>query len=377
MAYQTYEEVSYLDTAAQRQLLQQGDAVERVWAAWALGIALGAQSTPELISGLHESPASGTRRNLLVILAGFGEREVLHAFAQVDPDEYVRATACQYLIRIDPNAGLTIDPFIRDRLLSDPSAIVRQAILAERAMSLPVFQFEDLARLANDNDVEVRRLATERLLATQPVERLFPGILEDRIPHEPNADLRRQLLVQCLKAEGSRRLLALSRTVPAHLTSEILNFLVKSEVRVEWEALAPLSVAQDPTWDILLIRLMHATDTPRALPWLLHGMVRATHWPQPRNRPEAKVANAVHTFAYSAEESLFAALPQLQEIHGKRLELQDVQAATAYLQHEIEQLEGSRWDEWDTDDEADMDLAWYEQAVNKRRQLIELLERAG
>ncbi|HSD82521.1 MAG TPA: HEAT repeat domain-containing protein, partial [Anaerolineae bacterium] len=261
MSYQAYEEVSYLNADAQRQLLREGDDVERVWAAWALGVALGAQSAPELLSSLHESPASGTRRVLLVILAGFGEREILRAFARSDPDEYVRATACQYLIRIDPNADQAIDPLIQDRLLDDPSAIVRQAILAEYPMALPIFQVVDLLRLAEDNDLEVRRLATERLLVTQPLKQLFPGLLEDRIPHEANAELRRQLLVQCLKAGGDKRLLALGQVVPLELTLEILNVLIEDEVQIEWEYLAPLCQVHDPRRDILLTSVMRATDT--------------------------------------------------------------------------------------------------------------------
>jgi len=100
MLYRIYTDVARLDSTTQRHLLQHGDAVERVWAAWALGTALGAQSVPDLLSSLQDSPAPGTRRHLLIVLAGLGERHVLRIFAHDDPDDYVRATACQYLLRI-------------------------------------------------------------------------------------------------------------------------------------------------------------------------------------------------------------------------------------------------------------------------------------
>ncbi len=373
MLHHAYEEVSHLDTDAQRQLLQKGDEVERVWAAWALGVAQGAQIVPELISSLHESPAPGTRRTLLVILAGFGDQEILRTLAQFDPDEYVRATACQYLIRIDPNADTVTDPLVRERLLDDPSAIVRQAILAERSSALPVFQFEDLARLANDSDVEVRQLATERLLATHSLDRLFPGILEDRIPHEPNAALRRQLLVQCLKAGGSRRLTTLGQVVPLEFTLEILNVLIDYEVQIEWEYLAPLCLVHDPRRDILLMSLMRPTDTLSALSWLLRGMARATYQHHPRNRSEANIVSAIYTFARFAEQSLLEVILQLQDIRAERFEPQDVQGAVVYLQQEIEQMEGSLQDEWE-EDEPDMDAAEYERALSERRRLLNALE---
>jgi hypothetical protein len=87
MPYRTYDQVSRLNTDTQRQLLQHGDAVERVWAAWALGVTLGTQSMPDLRISLQESQEPGTRRHLLVVLAGLGEQNVLRIFAQDDPDD--------------------------------------------------------------------------------------------------------------------------------------------------------------------------------------------------------------------------------------------------------------------------------------------------
>jgi hypothetical protein len=63
--HRSYEEIASLNADAQRQLLQHGDAAERVWAAWAMGVTLGRASTPELLISLRESPAAGTRRHLL------------------------------------------------------------------------------------------------------------------------------------------------------------------------------------------------------------------------------------------------------------------------------------------------------------------------
>src|SRR5678816_2974308 len=173
VAYRAYEEIAGLSPDMLRHLLHHGDAVERVWAAWAIGAALGAQSAADLLVSLRESPVAGTRRHLLVVLAGLGEQSVLRVFAQDDPDEYVRATACRYLIRIDGHANA----FIRERLLQDPSPNVRLTILDEAPAAYPSVQFDELSLLVRDTQLEVRQAATERLLATSPLMELFPGAL--------------------------------------------------------------------------------------------------------------------------------------------------------------------------------------------------------
>jgi len=243
MPYAAYEQVVHLDTDTQRQLLQHGDAVERVWAAWALCVTLGTQSTPDVLVSLHQSLTAGTRRHLLIVLAGLGERSVLRIFAQGDPDDFVRATACQYLIRIGHHTDSSTSQFLRERLLHDPSPIVRQAILGEAPGAFPAVQFEDLTTLARDPDLEVRQAATQRLLARMPLDRLFPGVLEDRIPHEDDATLRQQLLVLCLQGGGSARLLALSMSLAPARSLEILNLLVEAKEYFSWEQLSPLKVS--------------------------------------------------------------------------------------------------------------------------------------
>src|SRR5258707_474070 len=113
--YHTYNEVFILDTTAQMKLLHHGDAAERVWAALGIGLTLGASAIPHFRVSLQESPSPGTRRTLLVVLAGLGEQDVLHTFAQDDPDDYVRATACRYLIRTSPDVKNDTFQFVRER----------------------------------------------------------------------------------------------------------------------------------------------------------------------------------------------------------------------------------------------------------------------
>jgi HEAT repeat protein len=303
MPYCTYDQVSRLNTDTQRQLLQHGDALERVWAAWALGVTIGTQSMPDLLISLQESPEPGTRRHLLVVLAGLGEQSVLRILAQDDPDHIVRATACQYLIRISQPTDISIQKFVQERVLHDSSGIVRLGILSEAPLKSPAIRFDDLTELIHDPDPEVRQAVTKRLLATVELNQLFPGVLEEHIPYEDDSDLRQRLLMLCIEAGGAARLLALSTTLAPERTLEILRLLVEAKAQFNWEQLSPLSLSKNPHYDACLVQLLQPTNIIPALPWLLYGIARAATWPKPQDRPEEfKLAYAVRTHTWHAKK---------------------------------------------------------------------------
>ncbi len=102
--FERFEQVTALEPNAQESLLFRGDAVEQVWAAWALGLARGNAAAPLIRDGLGCADHPGTRRHLAVVLAGFGDRKVLDTLARLDPDEAVRATASSLLVRIGPGS---------------------------------------------------------------------------------------------------------------------------------------------------------------------------------------------------------------------------------------------------------------------------------
>lgn len=158
MGYSSFESVESLETETQISLLQDGDTVERVWAAWALGLKLKTEIMPELLRSLKKSPAPGTRRHLIVVLVGLGERSFLETLAVQDPDEYVRATVCRYLIRVAQPGDRKILQILVNRLLEDKSPVVRLTILQERK-GAPTLRRKHLQRLAEDPDPEVRYCA--------------------------------------------------------------------------------------------------------------------------------------------------------------------------------------------------------------------------
>jgi hypothetical protein len=158
--HENFESVLEVDANSQKELLRIGDEVERIWAAWALGLRFGKAVAPDLLSSLEKSPSPGTRRHLIVVLIGLGEKSSLEKFAVADPDPLVRATACRYLARIlQPEDGQIREMLIH-RLRSDTSPDVRLAILQEwnpRKFPLPP---DLMDRLTTDPEPEVRELAS-------------------------------------------------------------------------------------------------------------------------------------------------------------------------------------------------------------------------
>jgi HEAT repeat protein len=366
--YRTYEEIAKLNADAQCHLLQHGDAVERVWAAWARGLSLGRTITPELLGSLRDSPAAGTRRHLLVVLAGLGEHEVLRVFAQDDPDDLVRATACRYLIRISDSSDNSVDQFLQERLLDDESPIVREAILTEAPMGRPSVRFEDLAMLARDSNFDVRQAAIERLLQAKPFDQLFPGILAERITHEDNDVLRERLLSLCSRADGGALLDLCPSLAPAR-RDEILRLLINAKEHFKWEQLAPLTRAADPRLDQLLIHLLDPNGATSAAVWLLRGIARAATWPGHKNREEAAVALAVNSFAWHATQRLFVIQSDLMRVDRTSLDRLSIEAVVTLLREQIREIEQeSEDDEWDDEESR-------QQAIQERMALVDVLTR--
>ena len=159
MAHDSFESVARLDTAAQKALLQHGDSVERVWAAWALGLKFGSQIIPDLQMSLQTSPSSGTRRQFVVILTGLGDRFTVEDLARYDPDEFVRATACQYLFKTAQPGERRLASLLLERMSLDPSPLVRLAVLQNRRKGLPPLRTQHLRALEHDADPDVRGAA--------------------------------------------------------------------------------------------------------------------------------------------------------------------------------------------------------------------------
>lgn len=156
-----FEEVRALDERALRSLLATGDALERTWAVWALGLRA-ADGAATIAAHAPGEPSPGVRRALAVVLASHGESDLVVALARHDPDVYVRATALGLLFA--PAAAgrvpwsIVIDAFDHD------GAPVRAALLPRIDATAPAGLRARIAPALADPDADVRFEAFEALV---------------------------------------------------------------------------------------------------------------------------------------------------------------------------------------------------------------------
>lgn len=159
MTMREFREVIELDEAALRTLVTSGEPIERVWAAWALGL----RDAEDLGSIAKQEPSPGVRRHLIVVLLGAHELGAVSAMLTHDPDVRVRATACLQLAQmLRPEDDALVDLLVsRARLDEAPvrvafaTAITEQR--SERVQSL-------LVELLDDAETDVRLAAVDAWL---------------------------------------------------------------------------------------------------------------------------------------------------------------------------------------------------------------------
>jgi hypothetical protein len=278
----SYDAVARLDTPALRALLHAEAAHVRVWAAWALGLRLGAGARGELVAATRGEPDAGVRRHLLVVLAGERETDLLALLAREDPDGYVRAAACQLLGAVMPPGSPLVRAFALERLARDASSAVRLEAL--RLLG-PVRDVDAevgpvLAGL-DDADLEVRTAALDALVHSTAHVRLE---VRERLEREEDPGLRRRALEAWLDGAGAEAVLGALREAPVRRLQEVLELLVRvRRLRLPWEVLAPLAARGEPALDVWLVDLLAVEAAPEAArAWLLGLVARAAAEEPPR-----------------------------------------------------------------------------------------------
>jgi hypothetical protein len=314
-AQPSYEVVARLSPDEQRQLLHAGSAVERLGAAWALGLRAGATALPELRTAVAAAPVPGLRAHLAIVLAGLGERHLVETLALHDPDELVRATAGEHLLRTAPSSeDLTHQPAVA-QLLRDPSADVRVVVLRELLRlvgerRLSALSIDDLERLAHDPDQGCRWLALEAL-AELPADATLVRIFEWRLTVEPNPELCRWLAARIIAAGEARTILRLLWRDGSERDEDLLSALEDRGQRFTWDEIAALTELGQPALDAHLMALLTPEDS-LALTWLLTCAVRAEQWPPPRTRLEWDAYGQALTTGRAAEVRLDEMLSRLR-----------------------------------------------------------------
>ena len=165
------------------ELLETGDAQERVFAIWALGLR-SAGAVP-MADQLRVEPDAGVRRALAVVLAGQGEIDLLVAMCRHDPSVHVRASAVQMVIRF-AIAGRIPWSIVTGRLTDAPA--VRASVISQVDASSPQeLRAAALAGLHDEADL-VRREAFETCAKLARVGALATDVLRDALDQMTEGD---------------------------------------------------------------------------------------------------------------------------------------------------------------------------------------------
>src|SRR5262245_44270456 len=178
-----FENTQGLSSERLYELLETGDAQERVFAIWALGLRSAGAVT--MADQLRVEPDAGVRRALAVVLAGQGEVDLLVAMCRHDPSAHVRASAVPMVMRFAA-AGRIPWSIVVGRLADE--APVRASVIGQVDASSPQeLRAAAVAALHDEEDV-VRREAFETCAKLAQAGGLATDVLREALDHMTEGD---------------------------------------------------------------------------------------------------------------------------------------------------------------------------------------------
>ena len=256
MSFDTFEAVRALPEPSLRELLGTGESAERVWAAWALALRLGADADGVVRDAATCEPDGGIRRHFVVLLAGFGEAAAVAALASGDPDPFVRATAHQYVARLAvrfPELWALVKGG-----LADPAALVRTTLVLQLPAEAPAEVREACLRAVDDAELDVRRAVAEQLdllLREEPL----PAHLRARALSEPDREVRLLLLDAWRRHDGLPSLFA-AVAGRDDVALEALEVSIRADPLIPWSQVEPLAAGGGDVASKLLSLFAQRTD---------------------------------------------------------------------------------------------------------------------
>jgi len=188
--------VAALSLEEQRSLLEGGDSPERLWSAWAIALRLGQDALPLLLPMEESDVSEGLRRQLLVVLAGMGERRLLRTIADSEPSPSVQATASMLYLRTAPDPGSSETVSFALRQLRTAPTQVRRSILGEQELGQASIPTRELFPTLRDADVAVR-IACAGCILKDPSSNAYPDSVRAVVAafaDERESDARREFL---------------------------------------------------------------------------------------------------------------------------------------------------------------------------------------
>lgn len=276
MQASSFAAVARLSPSEQRRLLESGDGPERLWSAWAIALRLGRDAIPLLQPMEGAQVPEGLRRQLLIVLAGLGERQLLKTLADSEPSPSVQATASVLYLRTapDPASAETI-AFALQQLRKAP-AEVRRAILAEQELGQAAIPTRELLPTLRDSDVATR-IACLRCVLKDPssgehVDAVRAAV--DAYADEDDASVRREFLGRLPRSSVPELLRIVAERDASRLLESLQAMLGQFE-QLTWQDVSDIAPAAtlEVSHTILIAGIQ--PEPPDGVLWLC-GVIKRT-----------------------------------------------------------------------------------------------------
>ncbi len=169
----SFEQARALSRSELQELLASERPEQRLWAIWALALALG-DAAGDFAHRILDEPDPGVRRHLAVVLAGHGEHDLLLELVTEDRSPVVRESTIALLVRIAAGTPASHPRAARMRSILEeaergPPAL-RSALVGAIGKAAPDYQVEIARRALASDVVDVQAEAFEALLRIDSVE---------------------------------------------------------------------------------------------------------------------------------------------------------------------------------------------------------------
>jgi hypothetical protein len=284
MLYQNYEQVKKLDLVVLDEVLKSGDAQERVWAAWEIGLRLGREALPNISLQAHEAPDPGTRRHMVVVLAGLGHYSALSTLAFHDPDESVRGTTTQYIIKTTDESDTDKINFIIKLLQEDKSPVVKQSILANWDFEKQQIPIALLLDSILNNSEDVRKVAIEQITKQFIAKELSDEQIIRCLAYQTNKESIYLFSNWLLKSNLQEYIILSAEISQQSSTLLLLDLLAEKELKFSWKSLRKLTERKNPDIDIRILNILILEKNIDLILWLAFGISRAISLPKVQSR---------------------------------------------------------------------------------------------
>ena len=345
MHYQNFEQVKQLDLNALDALLSGGDPQERVWAAWEIGLRLGKDALPDITRQAYAAPDPGTRRHMVVVLAGLGKQSVLKTLALHDPDDSVRGTSIQYLINITDETDTENIALIREVIEKDTSPIVTHSVLVHWGFIRHQIPIGLLITCAGNHAEDVRRAAVKQIVKQYVPHEVAVDDIVTCLVHQISKDTIYLLSDWLLAAELQDVLITSANRAQPPTILLILDFILDRDLKLSWDRVQKLSTKNNPDIDIRILKSLTMAHDVDLIRWLAFGIARAIKLPKAENHAQRFEQQNAASFYRAAIDHFLMLVKESSPLKMDMSDMQNFETILDHLDNELEYF--SRFDDED------------------------------